>query len=369
MSSFRSIAIIAVALAGAGATAIACFGETLGSAIVGDHRPASPATRAGASDANDYLGPLEAAPWIDRDGTVAPSLRGKVVVVNFWTYSCINSLRALPYLRAWSERYRESGLVVLGVHAPEFGFEKDTGKVRQALANLDPGYPTIQDNDYAVWRRFGNEGWPGFIFIDATGKPRGYRLGEGDYAGSERLIRQLLSESGRDVSTIPLATTKGDGIEAEADWDDLRSPETYIGHEKARGFRSPGGTVSDIGNTYAAASRLSLNTWDLTGLWTVGPEFASLGAAGGAISFRFHARDAHLVLGGNADGQPIPFRVTLDGAPPGADHGVDVDADGRGELKDDRLYQLVRQSGTVGDRSLTITFGLPGVRIYVFTFG
>ncbi|HWJ75411.1 MAG TPA: redoxin domain-containing protein [Kaistia sp.] len=367
MSHLRSIAVIAVALAGAGATAIACFGETLGSVLVGSDRAA--ATRAGASDAYDYLAPLEAAPWIDGDGAVAPSLRGKVVVVNFWTYSCINSLRALPYLRAWIERYRDSGLVVLGVHAPEFGFEKDTGKVRQALARLNPGYPTIQDNDYAIWRRFGNEGWPGFIFIDAAGKLRGYRLGEGEYAESEQLIRHLLSENGRDVSGLPLSAAAGYGIEADADWNDLRSPETYLGYEKARGFRSPGGFVSDGGHRYAAASRLAQNTWDLAGFWTVGPEFAALGGAEGAISIRFHARDAHLVLGSDAGEQPIPFRVTLDGAAPGADHGADTDADGRGEIRDDRLYQLVRQSGAVGDRTLTITFGRPGVRAYVFTFG
>lgn len=368
MSSFRSIAIIAVALAGAGATAIACFGETLGS-VVGSHLVAASTASAGASGAESTLGPLEAAPWITRDGTVAPSLRGKVVVVNFWTYSCINSLRALPYLRAWSERYRESGLVVLGVHAPEFGFEKDTGRVRQALAELDLGYPTIQDNDYAVWRRFDNEGWPGFVFIDATGKLRGSRLGEQDYAKSEQLIRRLLSENGRDLSAIPFAAAKGEGIEAEADWDDIHSPETYLGYEKAQGFRSPGGIVSDIGHSYTVASRLSPNSWDLAGFWTVGSEFATLGEAGGAISFRFQARDAHLVLGADAGGEPIPFRVTIDGAAPGADHGVDIDADGSGEVKGDRLYQLVRQSGAVRDRTLTITFSRPGVRAYVFTFG
>ncbi|MDP5280027.1 thioredoxin [Sphingomonas sp. DG1-23] len=258
---------------------------------------------------------------------------------------------------------------MVGVHAPEFGFEQNAANVRRALGQLDVRYPNIQDNDYAVWRAFANRGWPGIYFIDAQGKVRGYRLGEGGYDDGEQLIRTLLAEAGHDVSDVPLAPIEGKGVEAQAGWADLGSPEAYLGYAKAVGFASPGGLRNDATRSYAPAASLSRNRWDLAGSWKVGGEYAALESGPGTIRFRFHARDAHLVLGGAADGRPVRFRVTIDGRAPGASHGVDVDAAGWGEVKDDRLYQLVRQSGEIADRTVAITFSRPGVRAYVFTFG
>jgi thiol-disulfide isomerase/thioredoxin len=310
-----------------------------------------------------------ARPWLTEVPGGPQSLRGKVVVVNFWTYSCINSLRALPQLRAWSERYKDHGLVVVGIHAPEFQFEHDAEKVRLASRDLAIEYPNLQDNDYSVWRQFANEGWPGFYFVDANGQVRGYRIGEGEYDRSEQIIRKLLTESGQDLANVPVTRVEGSGIEAEADWRNLRSPEAYLGYGKAMGFSSPGRLIRNGSNRYAPAASLPLNRWDLAGSWVVGREFATLAAADGSIRFRFHARDAHLVLGGAPDGKPVRFRVTLDGAAPGANQGADIGAEGWGEVKEDRLYQLIRQPGAIGDRTVTIEFSRPGVRAYVFTFG
>jgi thiol-disulfide isomerase/thioredoxin len=366
----RSIGFLAAALAAAGATTAVCFGDALNlvSAKAAVDLNGIGAAPVGAT--SDPIGVLHnAKPWLSGLPSGPQSLRGKVVVVNFWTYSCINSLRALPYLRAWSERYAGKGLVVIGVHAPEFDFEKDPGKVRTALSELGVRYPNVQDNSFAVWRDFGNEGWPGIYFIDAKGRVRGYRLGEGNYAQGEQLIRKLLSEAGRDPADIPLSTVEGKGIEAEADWADLRSPEAYIGYAKAVGFASPGGLRTDALRTYAPAAHLALNQWDLAGSWKVGREFATLAGGAGTLRFRFHARDAHLVLGGAPHGGSVRFKVTIDGRAPGLSHGVDVDAAGWGEVKEDRLYQLIRQPGEIAGRTVTIEFTRPGVRAYVFTFG
>jgi thiol-disulfide isomerase/thioredoxin len=361
MAKRRSIGFIAAALVAASAATAACFGDALGMA----HAQSAPF---GAT--SRPVDVLEAAkPWLSPVPGGPQALRGKVVIVNFWTYSCINSLRALPYLRAWNERYGDKGLVVVGVHAPEFGFEHEAAKVRLAASQLNIGYPNLQDNDYAVWRRFGNEGWPGFYFIDAEGRVRGYRIGEGEYASAEKLIRELLAEAGQDIAAVPVAPIAGTGVEAEADWADLGSPESYIGYEKAENFRSPGGLRKDKAASYSATASLQLNSWDLAGKWLVGREFAALGGAAGTIRFRFHARDAHLVLGRAAAGRPVRFRVTIDGAAPGTDHGADVDAEGWGEVREDRLYQLVRQSGAIDDRTVTVEFSGPGVRAYAFTFG
>lgn len=297
------------------------------------------------------------------------ALAGKVVVVNFWTYSCINSLRALPYLRSWSETYASRGLVVIGVHAPEFMFEHDAAKVRTALRQLDVRYPNLQDNNYAVWQNFANEGWPGFYFIDADGRMRGYRFGEGNYAEAEQFIRSLLTEAGQDLSKIPMAPINGIGIEAEADWRNLGSPESYVGYDRAEGFASQEAIARDRSLEYKPSQKLPLNHWDLSGKWSVGGEFATLDGDTGAIRFRAHARDMHLVLGGPGNGAPIRFRATIDDAPPGHNHGADIDRDGWGEVQEDRLYQLIRQSGEIADRTITIEFSRPGVRAYVFTFG
>ena len=366
MTTNRSIGFIAAALMAAGTTTALCWREALARAPAdGDAIASAP------SDATPR--PLEvlqalhgARPWLDG---AAPSLRGKVVVVNFWTYSCINSLRALPYLRAWNERYGNKGLSVIGVHAPEFDFEHDPAKVRAATQALGVSYPNLQDNDYAVWRAFGNEGWPGFYVIDAHGRVRGYTVGEGNYAEAEQLIRKLLAEVGHDVSNVSETPVTATGVEAQADWASLQSPEAYIGYGKAQGFASPGGLRRGDPASYTPAASLLPNRWDLAGNWTATREFARLDAPGGAIRFHFHARDAHAVLGAPADGQPVRFRVTIDGKAPGADHGTDTDAAGWGELRQDRLYQLVRQRGAVSDRTVRVEFSRPGVRAYSFTFG
>lgn len=361
MATPRSIGFIATALVSGSIIAAACCTEALTSAR------ASPVPIGATTRPIDVL--ANANPWlIDVPGGVR-ALRGKVVLVNFWTYSCINSLRVLPYLKAWNERYKEKGLVVIGVHAPEFRFEQDAARAQLAFRQLGVTYPNLQDNGFAVWQQFANQGWPGFAFIDAKGTMRAYRIGEGEYDRSEQLIRQLLTQAGQDVSTIPVASIPATGIEAQADWADLGSPEAYIGYAKAQGFQSPGGLSRNRGQRYAPAQSLSLNNWDLAGDWTVGPEFATPTRAGSTIRYRFHARDVHLVLGGAADGRPVRFRVTIDGKAPGSHHGVDIDANGWGMVREDRLYQLVRQTGAIGDHSIAITFDRPGARAYVFTFG
>jgi thiol-disulfide isomerase/thioredoxin len=371
MVQAHSIGFVTGALLAAGASALvgltgAIIGPGFGYGPLGSSAIAPAPAGATANPLQVLAG---TASWLAAVPGGPQTLRGKVVVVNFWTYSCINSLRALPYLRLWGERYASKGLVVVGVHAPEFQFEHDAARVRLASRQLGVAYPNLQDNDYSVWRRFANEGWPGFYFIDAAGRVRGYRVGEGKYAEAERFIRGLLAETGQDLSGVPLAPVNGVGIEAAADWNELRSPESYLGYGKADGFASPGGIERDLSRGYAAAPGLSLNHWDMAGQWTVGQEFATLDGNSGAIRFRFRARDAHLVLGGADGGEPIRYRVTIDGAAPGKNQGVDVDADGWGEIREDRLYQLVRQSGEVADRTLAITFSRPGARAYVFTFG
>ncbi|WP_025587166.1 redoxin domain-containing protein [Sphingomonas sp. UNC305MFCol5.2] len=369
MDQRRSPGFAAAAVVAAAAATAICFGDALGLAR-SPARASNAITGAPFSATSRPIEVLEdAAPWLLPAPEGPKSLRGKVVIVNFWTYSCINSLRALPYLRAWSERYANKGLEVIGVHAPEFGFERDPANVRLATSRLNVRYPNLQDNDYAVWRAFANRGWPGIYFIDAQGKVRGYRLGEGGYDEGEQLIRRLLAEAGHDVSDVPLAPIAGKGLEARADWADLGSPEAYLGYAKAAGFASPGGFRNDAARNYGPAATLSRNRWDLAGSWRVGGEYALLESGPGTIRFHFHARDAHLVLGAAADGRPVRFRVTIDGRAPGASRGVDVDAAGWGEVKEDRLYQLVRQPGEIADRTVAITFSRPGARAYVFTFG
>ena len=359
---------ILIGLLAGGATTAVCFGDALklGPARQVAELVAGPSSSA-ATGSLDAL--TTSSSWLTPVPGGTSRLRGKVVVVNFWTYSCINSLRALPHLRAWERRYRDKGLVVVGVHAPEFGFERDTAKVRTALSDLSVSYPNVQDNDHAIWRRFGNEGWPGFYFIDATGRTRAYRLGEGHYDEAEQLIRRLLTEAGQDVSGIGVGPTSGSGAEAEADWQDLRSPEGYLGYAKARNFRSPGGLERDGVRTYAAASDLALDQWDLAGAWLAGREYLTLKQGPGSIRYRFHSRDLHLVLGGTGVGKPVRFRVLVDGRAPGASHGADVDENGWGEVRRDRLYQLVRQTSEVTDRTVSVAFARPGVRAYVVTFG
>jgi cytochrome c biogenesis protein CcdA/thiol-disulfide isomerase/thioredoxin len=305
--------------------------------------------------------------WINSPPLTREALRGKVVLIDFWTYSCINCLRSIPYVKAWDERYRKDGLVIIGVHAPEFAFERDPGNVRKAVTDLGIRYPVALDNDYAIWRAFQNNYWPAHYFIDAEGRLRYHHYGEGDYEGSERVIRQLLTEAGHPPASPALANVKGQGAEAAAAMTQLRSPETYVGYARAARFVSPGGLVHDKANDYRSEP-LSLNQWSLAGRWTVGPQVAVAEGPGGRIAFRFHARDLHLVLG-SASGRPMRFRVTLDGKAPGAAAGMDVNAAGEGQVTAHRLYQLIRQSGTIADRTFEIEFLDPGAQAFAFTFG
>jgi len=310
-----------------------------------------------------------AVQWLNSPPLTAAGLKGKVVLVDFWTYSCINCLRTIPYVRAWAEKYKDQGLVVIGVHSPEFAFEKNVDNVRKAIANFKIDYPVAIDNDYAIWRAFDNQYWPADYFVDAQGRIRHHEFGEGDYDESERVIQQLLAEAGRTNVATGLVSVNATGAEAAADMDDVQSPETYVGYERAANFASPGGAVQDIRHVYEAPVTPQLNQWGLSGDWTIGSEHAALNAKDGNIVYRFHARDLHLVLGPGADGKPIHFRVTIDGAAPGNNHGTDIDADGQGMVTGQRLYQLVRQSGTIADHTFQIQFLDPGVQAYAFTFG
>jgi len=305
--------------------------------------------------------------WLNTPPLGPADLRGKVVLVNFWTYSCINSLRPLPYVRTWAERYRDRGLVVVGVHTPEFQFEKDIGNVRRAVADLDVRFPVVLDSDFATWRAFGNEAWPGFYLLDAQGRVRHRRLGEGEYDQSERVLQALLGEAKGAPVADRIAPIPGRGPQAAPDWAQLGSPETYVGHAKATSFWSR--LAPDMTRLYRPPERLALNTWSLAGTWRIGDEFGTLAEGGGAIAHRFHARDLNLVLAPPPDGRRVRFRVRLDGAEPGADHGFDTDAQGFGRLDTPRMYQLVRQARQVADRTFEIEFLDPGARAYAFTFG
>lgn len=349
-----------------------CLGELTGGPALGRNGYHSLAGRA-AGDPRAPLPPPEVAllgkqQWFN--GRLDdPALRGKVVLVNFWTYSCINSLRPLPYLKALAEKYRSRGLVVVGVHTPEFGFEKDPGNVRQALTALGVSYPVVLDSDFGIWRAFGNDGWPGFYLIGPDGRVRHRSLGEANLAKTERSIEQVLAEWDGRRAFGPATAPDAAGVEAAADWANQRSPETYVGYAKAERFASPGGLVRDTAHRYAPSGILPRNRWDLAKTWTVGGEYAEPAGRGGALRYRFHARDLHLVMGLAPGGKPVRFRVTIDGRAPNGDHGVDIGADGEGRLTQSRLYQLVRQSGAIGDRTFEIEFSAPGARVYAFTFG
>jgi thiol-disulfide isomerase/thioredoxin len=328
--------------------------------------------KTGTETAQRLAGPLrsllDAPQWLN--GPLrSEDLQGKVVLVNFWTYSCINSLRPLPYLRAWAEKYKDRGLVVIGVHAPEFAFEHDLTKVRRAAAELPVGYPVVLDNDYGIWRAFNNQAWPGFYFFDAKGHLRNRVMGEGGYDLSERWIQKLLSEASGTPVVDQAVEPGGVGAQAPPDWTSLRSAETYVGSARSENLSSPGGVKRNTSTHYRAASRLPPDHWSLAGDWTIRGEYATVDEASGKIAYRFHARDLHLVLGREPGGDPIRFRVTIDGKPPGADHGADVDAEGWGSLDQDRMYQLVRQAGRVTDRTFEIEFLSLGARAYSFTFG
>jgi thiol-disulfide isomerase/thioredoxin len=307
--------------------------------------------------------------WLNTPPLKPEDLKGEVVLVNVWTFSCIYCIRTLPYLRAWAAKYKRQGLVVIGVQTPEFAFEKRIDNVRAALEFLGIDYPVAIDNEYRIWRAFDNDAWPKFYFIDTQGRIRHRVAGEGDYERSERMIQMLLSETHRAQGSTDIVTVSGRGMEAAPDIASVRSPETYVGYSQAENFASRNRITKDGPALYQQASVLSLNQWDLAGLWTIGGEFATLGQAPGSISYRFHARDLHLILTPPAPGHTIRFQVTLDGTPPGDSHGSDVDAMGMGMVQDARLYQLIRQTGPIVDRTLLIKFFDPGVVAYDFTFG
>lgn len=309
--------------------------------------------------------------WINSEPLTTQGLLGKVVLIDFWTYSCINCIRALPYVRAWHDKYKDQGLVVIGIHSPEFAFEKNLDNVQREVRDLEIKYAVAVDNDYTLWRAFSNQYWPAHYFVDAMGNIRHTHFGEGEYDASERVIQQLLVEAGgADAESVGgFVTTDAEGVALPSDQLGVLSPETYIGSARAESFVSPGGQMPGAARYYDVPPRLGLNDWALGGNWTVGDEDAVLNSASGRIVFRFQARDLHLVLGPRNDSRPIRFRVRLDGAPPGDDHGDDVDRDGNGEVVEHRLYQLIRQSGKVRDRLFEIEFLDPNVMAYAFTFG
>jgi thiol-disulfide isomerase/thioredoxin len=310
-----------------------------------------------------------ATAWLNSAPLTSQGLRGKVVLLQFWTYSCINWRRTLPYVRAWSDKYRDKGLVVIGVHTPEFEFEKDLDNVRQATKAMRVDYPVAIDSNYAVWHAFNNNYWPALYFVDADGRIRHHQFGEGDYEQSERIIQQLLAEAGAHNVGADLVAVDPRGFEAAADWQDLKSGETYLGYQRAQNFASPGGSVVNDGHVYVIPTGLKADHWALAGDWTIKPGAIVLKTAGGRIAYRFHARDMHLIMGPVARGTSVRFRVTIDGRPPGGAHGLDVDEQGNGVAAEQRMYQLIRQQRPIVDRQVEIEFLDSGVEAFDFTFG
>ena len=311
----------------------------------------------------------DAAEWLNSQRPSGASLLGKVVLVDFCTYTCINWLRQLPYVRAWAQKYRDT-LVVIGVHTPEFKFEENVENVRRAVRQMKIEYPVVIDNQYAIWRAFRNQYWPALYFLDGRGRVRHHHFGEGEYKRSEATIQQLIAEAGLvAVGRGGAVSVVGEGVEAAADWDNLKSPEAYLGYDRTQNFASREGIDRDRRRLYAAPPRLALNQWALAGEWAIGRQAIALSSPNGRIVHRFHSRDLHLVMGTSRQGSPTHFRVSLDGQPPGAAHGLDVDADGNGTVAEHRLYQLVRQARPIIDRTFEIEFRDPGVETFAFTFG
>ena len=326
------------------------------------------ANSGGSASGPQTLPELSATTWLNSAALNRDTLRGHVVLIDFWTYSCINCLRTLPYIRAWAEKYKASGLIVIGVHTPEFPFEKDLDNVKRAVSELQINYPVALDNDYKIWKAFNNSFWPADYLIDGKGNIRHHHFGEGKYDESEQQIQMLLKENGSAPPANGLVQVAATGTEA-APASDVESPETYIGFERADSFLSPGGLRQDTEAAYSAPKHLELNQWGLTGTWTDRAQVAVLDSKRGSIVYRFHARDLHLVLGPSTDGKTIRFRVKLEGKAPGANHGVDTDEQGNGTVKEHRLYQLIRQRKAIEDRTFEIEFLDPGVQAFAFTFG
>jgi thiol-disulfide isomerase/thioredoxin len=310
-----------------------------------------------------------ATEWLNSQPLAAARLRGNIVLIDFWTYTCINWLRTLPYVRAWAEKYKDQGLVVIGVHSPEFEFEKNVDNVRRAAKDMRVDYPIAVDSDHAIWRAFKNTYWPALYFVDAQGRIRHHQFGEGEYEQSERIMQQLLAEAGSGGIGQELVSVDARGAEAAADWRSLKSPETYVGYQRTENFASPGGAVSDKRRVYAPPAQLRLNHWALSGDWTMEKQATVLNKANGRIAYRFQARDLHLVMGPVTQGTSVRFRVLIDGQPPGAARGVDLDDQGIGTVTQPRLYQLIRQPKPITDRQFEIEFLDSGVEAFAFTFG
>jgi thiol-disulfide isomerase/thioredoxin len=316
------------------------------------------------------LGSLERADeWINSPPLTASVLRGKVVLVDFWTYTCINWLRTLPYVRAWAQKYKDKGLVVIGVHTPEFRFEKNLDNIRREVKALRVDYPVAVDSEYVIWRAFSNNYWPALYFVDAQGRVRHHHFGEGSYEQLEMVIQRLLTEAGASGIGDDLVSVDPRGFEVAADWASLKSPENYVGYERTEGFASPGGALRDKPRVYEVPARLSRNDWALSGDWTIKRDAVELNKPNGRIAYRFHGRDLNLVMGPAAPGTSVKFRVLIDGQPPGAAHGFDVDEKGNGTVTEQRLHQLIRQTGSIADRQFEIEFLDPGAEAFCFTFG
>jgi thiol-disulfide isomerase/thioredoxin len=307
--------------------------------------------------------------WLNTAPLTPAGLRGRVVLVSFWTFTCINWLRQLPYLRGWAEKYASEGLVVIGVHTPEFSFEHDVGNVRRAVQDMEISYPVAIDNDYAIWRAFDNHYWPALYFAGSDGRVQHHHFGEGEYHRSEEVIQRLLAEAGSAVPGTEFVSADARGLEAPADWETLKSPENYTGYGRTENFASPGGPVPGGPHQYTVPARLALNQWALSGDWTMTEETSTLNQASGLIACRFHARDVNLVMGPARPENLVGYRVRLDGQPPGEAHGSDIDGSGAGTVDQQRVYQLLRQPGPIADRTIEITFVSPGVQAYSFTFG
>ena len=331
-------------------------------------RPARETGRSIVGNTNELTSLSKATAWFNSAALTATSLEGKVVLVQFCTFTCINWLRTLPYTRAWAERYEKAGLVVIGAHTPEFAFEHDLDNVRRALRELNVSYPVAVDNDYGIWRGFNNQYWPALYLFDAKGRQRHHQFGEGGYAESERMIQGLLSEAGARELSQP-TPVEGRGVEAAADWDDLGSAENYVGYDRTENFASPGGALNGARRVFSLPRDLALNHWALGGDWTVGRGSISLNEPNGGIAYRFHGRDLHLVMGAPTGTPPVQFRVLLDGQPPSAARGGDIDAQGRGLAGAQRLYQLIRQPKPIVDRVFQIEFLEKGIEAFSFTFG
>jgi len=310
-----------------------------------------------------------ATEWFNTKPLTPAGLRGKVVLVEFWTYTCINWRRTLPYVQAWAEKYKDMGLVVIGVHTPEFSFEKNADNVRWAIGDMKIGFPVAMDNNYAIWNAFDNQYWPALYFVDAKGRIRHHQFGEGNYDESEKFIQQLLVEAGAGNAAKELSPVNAGGVDAAADLSTLGSPENYLGYERTLDFSSPEGTIADRRQHYTIPAQLRLNEWALAGFWTIGREADVVNEAGGKLVYRFHARDVNLIMGPAKAGSPLRFRVSIDGQAPGNAHGIDVDQEGNGSVTEQRMYQLIRQPGPIADRAFTIEFMDPGVEVFDFTFG